>query len=124
MNQFQVGVLVRETTIYTCLNETNEYDCVLVEADEASLSYLNTPELGLTPGAAGLKYQCVIGNDYGNKLKFSLQPRPDEITHLTMRSTLNKRATVEAIDRSDRTKQRFQKTVHTLLKLIKPYSLS
>jgi hypothetical protein len=124
LNQFQVGVLARETTIYTCLHESNEYDCVLVEADEASLSYLNTPELGLTPGVAALKYLCVIGNDYGNKLKFSLQPRPEEITHLTLRSTLNRRATVEAVERSDRTKQRFQKTVHTLLKLISPYSLS
>ena len=124
LNQLQVGVLARETTSYTCFNEKNEYDCVLVEADEVSLSYLNTPELGYTPGAAALKYLCVMGNEYGDKQKYSLQPRPEEITHLTLMRTLTRRATIEAVDRSDRINQRFQKSMHTLLMLVKPYSLS
>lgn len=123
LNQSQIGILAKESTVYYCFNEQNEYDCIFTEMDYISSSYENTPELGLTPGPASLKYLCVYGNEYGKRLKFSNQPRPSEITHLNILKTLDKRITMEAIERINRINQRFQKTVHTLLMLIKPFSI-
>ena len=102
----------------------NEFECVLVEMDEVSLSYQNTPELGFTPGPGGLKYTLVHGNEYGNKKIFSHVPRPGEIAHLDVARTLTKRATQEALERMKNINQRFQKTVHTLLYLVRPYSMA
>jgi hypothetical protein len=123
LNESQAGLLLRESNVYACFPQFNEYECVLVEMDEVSTSYKNTPDLGFTPGPGSLKYTLVHGNEYGNKKVFSHVPRPGEIAHLDVARTLTKRATSESIERMKNINQRFQKTVHTLLHLVRPYSL-
>lgn len=91
--------------------------------DEISTSYKNTPELGFSPGPGGLRYLLVNGNEYGNRKVYSHVPRPNEIVHLEISKNLTKRATMEALERMKNINQRFQKTVHTLLYLVKPLSL-
>lgn len=120
----QAGLCVRESSVYTCPNEENEYDCVLTERDEISVSYLNTPELGIAPGPDGIQCSLVIGNDYGRRALYSPVLRPDEAVHLELPRVLSNRITPEAMGRVHRTNQRFKKTVHTLLSLIKPFSQS
>jgi hypothetical protein len=124
LNDSQIGLLTRETCIYTCFPQHNEYECVMVEMDAVSMSYLNTPQLGFTPGPGSLKYLLVMGNEYGNKHRFSHVPRPREITHLDLSRALTNRVTAESLERIKNVNQRFQKTVRTLLELIRPYSLS
>lgn len=92
--------------------------------DNVSMSYLNTPELGLTPGPGSLKYLLVMGNEYGEKSRFSHVPRPSEITHLDLPRVLVNRVSKESLERLANINQRFQKTVLTLLELARPYSLS
>ena len=123
LNESQSGILVRESNVYACFPQVNEFECVFVEMDVISKSYLNTPELGLAPGPAGLKYTLVSGYEYGRRKIFSLVPRPGEIPHLDLYRPLEKRATWDAQERMKGINQRFQKTVHTLLSLVKPYSL-
>lgn len=119
----QVGMLVRESTVYACVAESLDYECVLVERDEVSLSFQNTPELGFAPGPDhGILYSLVHGNEYGTRKTFSLALRPDEKAHVDWSKTLQRRLTPEAMARMKRVSQRFQKTVYTLLSLIKVYS--
>jgi hypothetical protein len=124
LNESQIGLLVRESTMYTCFSQANEYECVFAEMDAVSLSYQNTPELGLAPGPGGIKYTLVYGNEYGNKKVFSHVPRPDEVPHLEVSRVLVKRVTPDSLERMKNINQRFQKTVHTFLSLVKPFSLS
>ena len=119
----QIGLHTKEATAYACFTEANEYECVLAELDHVSISYQNTPELGISPGPGGLKYTLVFGNEYGTRKKFSHAPRPDEIPHLELVRVLVKRATAECSARMQRTNERFNKTVLTLLILLRPYSL-
>lgn len=123
LNESQIGILAKESTVYVCFTEKFEYECILAELDEVSTSYQNTPELGITPGPAGLKYLLVFGNEYGTKRIFSHVLRPMEVEHLELPRVLEKRCTKEALQRFRRTNQRFQKTVFTLLSLLRPYSL-
>jgi len=123
LNESQAGILVRESNVYTCFPQVNEYECVFVEMDSVSVSYNNTPELGLSPGPGGLKYTLVFGNEYGDKKIYTHVPRPGEISHLDMPRTLHNRATKEGLDRLHNVNQTFAKTVYTLLSLMKPYSL-
>ena len=118
----RIGLLVRESSIYTCPGETFDYECILVEKDQVSVSYNNTPELGLVPGP-GVKYTLVFGNEYGDRKLFSHVPRPNELSHLDLSRTMTARTTPEAMQRFNRVNQRFRKTVETLLLLIKPYSV-
>ncbi len=125
LNESQIGVLVRESCVFACPGETYDYECVLVERDEVSNSFNNTPELGHAPGPdSGIMYTLVFGNEYGNKKLFSHVARPNEKTHVYFRKTLENRLSPEAIVRMRRMNQRFQKTVYTLLSLIKIYSQS
>lgn len=122
LNDSQVGILARESCVYTCPGEENEYECILAERDEVSITYQNTPELGFAPGADGIQYTLVLGNEYGKRSLFSAVPRPNEITHLELPRTLTQRITPEAMDRIRRINPRFQKTIFTFLSLIRPYS--
>lgn len=123
LNESQIGILVKESTVYTSFTEAFDFECVFVEMDAVSESYLNTPELGLVSGPGGLKFTLVQGNEYGNKKNFSSIPRPGEVPHLGLPRVLAGRTTKEAMERLDNINQRFQKTIYTLLSLIKPYSL-
>eukprot|EP01038_Epipyxis_sp_PR26KG_P008222 gene8222-11128_t len=118
----RIGILARESSIYTCPGETFDYECILAEKDEVSLSYNNTPELGVISGK-GIKYTLVFGNEYGNRKLFSHVPRPNEECHVDLNKTMINRTTSEAMERMNRINQRYRKTVETLLLLIKPYSL-
>ncbi len=120
----QIGILARESNVYTCPGDEFDFECVLAECDEVSTSYKNTPELGLVPGTAGLKYSLVYGYEYGEKKKFSHVLRPEEVTHIELVKTLSNRVTPECTKRFNDINQRFQKTIYTLLSLVKPYSLS
>eukprot|EP00981_Chlorochromonas_danica_P008991 scaffold2392_cov166-Ochromonas_danica.AAC.7 len=124
LSSSQIGLLARESTVYTCPTEENEYDCVLVQRDEVSTSYKNTPELGFAPGPDGIQFSLVIGNDYGRRPLFSPVLRPDENVHMDLSRTLANRLTPEALNRMRRVNERFQRTVYTLLSLIKPFSQS
>lgn len=147
----KIGVLVRESMVYVCPEEENEYDCVHVEHDSVSMTYINTPELGLAPGGA-VQYTLVIGDDYGRRTLFSPTPRPGkqsihminyainstysyrqivifpcylgEEVHMSLYKCLDSRVTSESSERVAKCNVRFAKTVYTLLKLIRPYSLS
>lgn len=124
LNENQIGLLVRETSTYTCPQETYDYECVLAEADHISESHRLTSEfnLGFAPG--GVKYLLVYGNEYGNnKKKFHLIPRPDEVSHIELWRAMSSRITAEAQERLMRINQRFQKTLYTFLYLVKPHSL-
>lgn len=125
LNESQIGVLTRESCIFACPGESYDFECVLVERDEVSNSYQNTPDLGFAPGPdQGILYTLVLGNEYGNKKLFSHVPRPNEKAHVEFHKTLESRLTPEAMVRMRRINQRFQKTVYTLLSLIKIYSQS
>lgn len=125
LNESQIGICVRESNVFTCPAEMNEFECILVERDEVSISYQNTPELGFAPGPDnGIFYSLVYGNEYGNRPLFSHVLRPNEIAHLELSRTLGNRITPEAMERLKRTNQRFAKTIYTLLSLIKIYSQS
>lgn len=123
-NSSQIGVCIRETCLYTCPDENFEFECVLAESDESSITYVETPDLGLLPGA-GVKYLLVFGNEYGTKKKeYSHTPRPNEETHMTLWKSIEKKVTTEALGRYKESNVRLEKTVNVLLSLIKPYSLT
>lgn len=126
LSESQLGLLARESTVFTCPGEENEYECILVERDEATLSYQNTPELGLAPGPEGVQYALVMGNEYGKRKNNMFSPvlRPGEERHLELKRTLVKRISPEAMERIGRVNQRFKKTVYDVLQLLKLYSLS
>lgn len=125
----RAGLLVRESTSYMN-TDTCDYECVLVEQDLVSESFLKapladnfvTPLLPCGPDAA--LYTLVLGNQYGlyTAESFSHQPRPDEISHLSLIKAMETRLSSEAIDRIARISIRFQKNILTLLRLMKPIS--
>lgn len=87
----QVGVMVRETCVYSCPEETFNFECVLAEKDEVSTSYLNAPDLGVIPGDNAVKFLLVFGNEYGTKGEFSHNPRVNEVSHVELcRAIANK----------------------------------
>jgi len=122
LNDSQIGMNVRESCVYTCPLEENEYECIFMERDEVCITYQNTPELGHAPGPDGIQYTLVLGNEYGKRALFSCLPRPNETSHLELSRTLTSRITPDAMDRIKRMNPRFQKTIFTLLSLIRPYS--
>jgi len=123
LNASQAGILIRESNVYSAFTQQNEYECLFVEMDVVSMSYNNTPDLGPSPGPGGLKYTLVYGNEYGDKKSYSHVPRPGEISHLDVPRALVNRATQEALVRLRTVNQSYNKTVYTLLSLIRPYSL-
>jgi hypothetical protein len=140
LNVSQIGIHVRESCVYSNPLDTNEYECILAERDEVSIAYNNTKDLGIAPGPDGIQYTLILGNEFGRKntysiipYEFALQGLKDAVnlsmivtdyTHLDVMRALSKRVTSEAKDRVGRINQSFQKTVFTLLTLIRIYSQS
>lgn len=124
LSNSQIGLLVRESTVYTCPHECNEYDCVLVERDSVSQSFVNCPGSGPAPGPEGVQFSLVVGNDYGRRTLFSPMLRPDEQVHMDLARTLTRRVTPEGQQRMQRTSERFAKTIQTLFCLMRPFSQS
>lgn len=118
----QVAALVRETAAYTG-GDTFDFETVLAETDQASVSYQHAPNQGDLPGD-GIKFTVVFGNEYGDKSSYSIEPRPGEVTHLSLTEAIGRQVMPEAQHRINRTNVRFQKAVLTLLKVVRPLSLS
>ncbi len=122
----QIGLLARESTVYTARGETYDYECVLVEEDVVTESRCYAPHLGSINGIgpSGCVFKCVLGNQYNTRPGFSHSLRPGEISHLELIDALRKRASSEAIDRASRSNELFQDTVFKLVQLIRPLSLT
>jgi len=129
----RIGIMVRESCAYTS-SDSFDYECVLAEQDCVSQTFLNAPsdDAGnfinplLPTGEGTAKYLLVIGNQYGDDEKYSHEPRPDEICHLSILQAMDSRVSSEGKDRtlSSRSSVRFQRNVCLLLHLIKPFSHS
>lgn len=122
LSHSQVALLVRETAAYTG-GDTFDFEAVVAEADKDSISYQHAPNQGELPGS-GIKFTVVFGNEYGDKSAYSSEPRPGEVTHLSLTEALSRQVMPEVKYRISRTNVRFQKAVLTLLKVVRPLSLS
>jgi hypothetical protein len=112
----KIGILVRESTVYTGGIDSFDFDCILAEVDASSKSSLHAPGVGaLAP--PGVKFTVVRGNDYGESKTFSDVPRFGEISHLTIRRAMGNIQTDAADTRALRTSGRFERSVFLLLKL-------
>lgn len=126
----QVGLLVRESSAYTSMGEEGggfDFECVLAEMDGHSESCLHAPDISpdaFPMSTNGVKFTLVMGNEYGNKTRFSNKPRPAEVSHLELAAAMSTRTTIEAQERMQRANVRFQNTVYILLRMINPLSLS
>ena len=121
----QIGFLVRESSAYTGMEDGFDFECVLAEMDQHSESYSHAPDIGVFPSSTnGVKFTLVMGNEYGDKIRFNNKPRPNEVSHLEISTAMASRATMEAQERMRRSNVRFQNTVYTLLRMINPLTLS
>ena len=122
----QVGLVVRESTAYTCVGESFDYECILAEQDVVSDTFRNAP--GSAPiagvGESACKYTLVFGNEYGNRRGFDNKPRPGEVSHLELATAIGSRCTPEARERIERCNELFQETVFSLLSLVRPFSFT
>lgn len=112
----KIGVLVRESSVYTGGIDTFDFDCVLAEVDALSKSSVEAPGAGALP-PPGVKFTNVRGNDCGDSKTFSDAPRFGEISHLSIRRAMGSTQTEAADERAVRTSGRFERTVFLLLKL-------
>ena len=122
----QVGLLARESTVYTARGETYDYECILAEEDIVTEARCYAPALGTVTGvgSSNCVFKCVLGNQYNTRPGFSHAARPGEISHLELISALKGRVTPEAIERAGRVNELFQDTVFKLLQLVRPLSLT
>ncbi len=118
-----IGIMVKETTVYTGAIESYDYECVFAESDALSSSCKLSTVAGGAPGS-GVKFTNVMGNEYGTKKDYSLEPRPDEVTHITLAAALQSRLTSEAVERINRVNSRFADSVTSLLKQLRLFSLA
>ena len=123
LGESQAAILVRETAAYTGGGETFDFEAVLAEMDDKSITSRNAPGVGNAPGY-GVKFTVVMGNEYGNKREYSSDPRPGEVPHISLPLAMAGQVMPEAIQRARRTNPRFQKTILTLLELISPITLN
>ena len=123
LGEGQAAFFVRETSTFTGEGDSFDFETVLAEVDQMSVSCKNAPQEGVLPGN-GVKFTLVMGNEYGDKDTYSATPRPGEVTHLSLSEALASRVMPEAADRIARTNVRFQNTVLTLLKIVRPLSLN
>jgi hypothetical protein len=127
LSEAQMGVLVRESTTYTCFHETFDYECVLVEQDHVSESFKRSPgsELITGVGRSAARFTLVFGNEYGNRRAgFDLKPRPGEVPHLELATAIGSRCTPEARERIEQCNGLFTDTVFTLLSLVRPLAFT
>lgn len=127
LTESQVGILARESTAYTSVDESFDYECVVAEKDAVSDSYKNSPAAGLCTGVGGsaAKYTLVFGNEYGNRRAgFDTKPRPGEIPHIELASAIASRCTPEAMKRIEASNELFKETVYKILSLVRPLSFT
>ncbi len=117
----QVGFHARESTAHVGGLDTFNMESILAENDYSSTSSLHAPNVGTLPGS-GVKYTLVMGNEYGSSRSYSLAPRPDEVSHVTVAAALNSRVMPETQERIQNANTRFEKNVYNFLRIIKPFS--
>ena len=115
----QIGILCRETSAYMGNIDTFDYDCVLAELDEKSVSCKNAPDVGGLEFPA-VKYTLVMGNEYGNKKGFLHTPRPNEVSHCNVKNAMVSRVMPYTLQRVSEENVCFEKTVFTILRLLRP----
>ena len=124
----QIGVCVRESTLFSAKEEKFDYECILAEEDSASESFLNAPDVGTLVGngysSTAVKYLLVMGNEYSDKKHYSLNNRPDEIVHMKLTTCAVTRITPEATERINKQDEQLSEVLFKLLRLIHPYIYS
>ena len=123
MGPSRIGLCVREASSYIgFIDDKLDNECILIEKDSISESYVNCSEKGLLPGV-GARYTLVMGNEYGDVEEYSHKSRPFAVTKINLLDAVGERLTPESRDRASRTNGRFELTVKTLLKLVRPLVL-
>ena len=129
----QFAVCARESMVFTAVEEKMGYECILAEEDAASLSHRNAPDVGVLrsrweeqgqegPGGGSVvKYLLVMGNEYGDKKTYDTRPRPQEVTHMRLASSIVTRVTPEAAERLENQNEQFTDIVCKLLRLVHPF---
>jgi hypothetical protein len=126
INEQRVGLLVRESSVYTARGETYDYECILVEEDIVTELNTYAPDVGIITGvgSSNCVFKNVLGNQYGIRPGFSHGLRPGEISHIELIPTMERRCTTECIERAKRTNELFQDTVFKILQLTRPLSMT
>jgi hypothetical protein len=113
-----------------------DFECVLVEQDNVSESFLKAPDdkvnfvCPLLPtGPETPKYTLVMGNEYRNNSVFEGDiyqhiPHPGQVCHLSLTRAVESRISQEAKERISSINMRFEKNIAALLSLIRPISLN
>jgi hypothetical protein len=120
----RIGIYVRESVVYIGSEDLYDYECVLIEKDSVSDSYIKAPDSTLLPGC-GAKYLLVMGDQYKTITDgtYSHKPRPNERYRVNLIESLDTRLTAECKERILRTNGGFEHTVLTLLRLVRPLVL-
>lgn len=118
---YQIGILCRETSAYMGNLDTFDYECILAELDEKSMSYKNAPDVG-TLEAPAIKYTLVMGNEYGSKKGFLHVPRPNEVSHCDIKNAMAERVMPYTLQRIYDENVRLEKTVFSTLRMLRPFS--
>lgn len=123
---YQIGLLARESTVYTASKETFDYECIFIEEDSSCQSYKYAPNFGTVKGTgpSGARYTNVLGYQYNTKPGFNHTARPGEEAHIELIKALESRSTPEAVARAMGCKELFQGTVYKLLRLMRPLTLT
>ena len=122
LGEHVAAIFARESSAFTGGGESFDFDTLLVEVDNQSISYLHAPGEGDSPGA-GVKYTVVMGNEYGERKDYSAVPRPGEVTHLSLAEAMRNQVMPEVLERIRDTNVRFERTILTLLENIRPITL-
>jgi len=125
LTERQVGLLVRESTVYTARSETYDYECVLVEEDSVTELRMYAPDLGSITGVgpSNCVFKLVLGNQYGTRPGFTHGLRPGEMPHVELLDSMKSRITPGSVERHGRGNELFQDTVFKLLQMVRPLSL-
>ena len=114
--------------VYTAVEEKMGYECMLVEEDGYSLSHRNAPDVGVVKSRCEndsnlsvVKYLLVMGNEYGDKKSYDTRPRPQEVTHVRLLTSISSRITPEATEKLELQNEQFTDVVYKFLRLIHPF---
>jgi hypothetical protein len=126
LDDAHIGLLARESTVYTATGEAFDYECILVEKDDVALTKRWVPDQGSITGTGPSKarFTSVVGNHYGNRPGFDNAARSGELAHIELLESLRSTCTPEAYERVRKSEEAFASAVYTLLRLVKPISLT
>jgi len=126
LSEQQVGLLARESTVYTAQGEKYDYECILVEEDSVTELRMHAPDLGSISGVgpSNCVFKLVLGNQYGTRPGYTHAVRPGEMPHVELLDSMRARITPGSLERHGRGNELFQDTVFKLLQLVRPLSLT